>query len=579
MSDATPSPSDVRHSILQDFHDRLGAWMNVLGDPEAWTSDPPLMGHVGDADLEQVVAALKEEGFPEQATWLQSQWQSLVPKRIWPLVRWTCADEGLGKQLDEVGGPCGEPSEEFRKNPADSPEVMSLIGHMAHLQAAIQRILAPSALPEQPRTPDDRAFLERLLSASAPPRLNAVEMARLEAYLKRPVSMSMMQRTAHGDPDTMRERDRLYRLKEIRDFNKALPNMPDNLGDMKDLHLRDAMKLLNTLREWLDFVMWFTIEYPDNQPVRYGWFVVDYPDGKPGNPDLKAECAERVLAGWLYATGDPLTWVTQVAFEGGKEREVDVDRFYGWMGGEVRTLVEWIARKTAAANTAKLPPWYPRGDIFPKGDNLAAVHADYLDMRRAVADYYKQLAEPCAAQPPWIGFPDPVPLPASAQAAKHDAHLKPALLAQPATVEDGDELRLRIVDYFVYKDNTVWKCYGSPLQWKKPSDEKCFEMLIAQPNRWTTRQQHKESGLKDSTIKSAISRIRAALWDVLKYRPEYSKMGDAKGRALVRKTILQKEVASRRACYRLCVEAHEGGFRPKAPPATGGNGKSVKSKS
>jgi len=70
--------------------------------------------------------------------------------------------------------------------------------------------------------PDDCVFFQGLLEEPSPPRLKATEMARLKAYLKRPVSMSMMQRAAHGDPAAVAERDRLTRLKEIWDFNKAL---------------------------------------------------------------------------------------------------------------------------------------------------------------------------------------------------------------------------------------------------------------------------------------------------------------------------------------------------------------------
>ena len=70
--------------------------------------------------------------------------------------------------------------------------------------------------------PDDTVFFQRLLDAPSPPRLSATEMARLGAYLKRPVSMSMMQRAARADPAAVRERDRRCRLKEIRNFNNAL---------------------------------------------------------------------------------------------------------------------------------------------------------------------------------------------------------------------------------------------------------------------------------------------------------------------------------------------------------------------
>lgn len=65
-------------------------------------------------------------------------------------------------------------------------------------------------------------FFARVLSLTTPPVLDSSEMARLIAYLKRPVSMSMQQRAARGDVDAAKERDRLTRLKEVRAFNSAL---------------------------------------------------------------------------------------------------------------------------------------------------------------------------------------------------------------------------------------------------------------------------------------------------------------------------------------------------------------------
>ena len=419
---------------------------------------------------------------------------------------------------------------------------------------------------------DDNVFFQRLLSASDLPRLNATEMARLQAYLKRRVSSGMMQRAARGDPEAVKERDHRTRLKEILDFNKALPNMPDNRGDMKDINLLDGMKLLNKLREWLDFAMWFIVEYPDNQPVRYDWFVDDYPDGKPGAPNVKARVADRVIIG--RQTGDPLTWVTEAIFEGGKKREVDVASFCCGMRGEVSMLVHLIARKTATINKAKLPPWYPRDEILPIGDDLPAIHAGYMNMRKAVLDYYKQLAELYAGQPPWSGFPEPVALPVSASTADTK---KAAVeeVERAVTEKDGT----RIVDYFLYQDKDEWKCYGTPLRWKKPSDKKCFEMLITNLGKWTTRQQHKSTGLKDSTIKSAITHIRIVLWDILKHRPKYAIMAIAKGKEHVRKTILQNKKTKSRSSYRLCVESQGAGFQLKTCPATAGNRRAVKLKS
>ena len=157
---------------------------------------------------------------------------------------------------------------------------------------------------------------------------------------------------------------------------------------MKDVHLFNTMNSLKELCQWLDFVMRFTIEYPADQPVRYEWFVNEYPNGKPGNPDVKAQVAGKILA-WRDVDA-PLGWTTAVAFAGGKIRELDIARYRSLMSGEIGMLQSIIAKRTAAAGVAKLklPSWFPRENVFPGGDSLIAMHADYLDMREKVLDYY-----------------------------------------------------------------------------------------------------------------------------------------------------------------------------------------------
>ena len=137
----------------------------------------------------------------------------------------------------------------------------------------------------------------------------------------------------------------------------------------------------------------------------------------------------------------------------------------------------------------------------------------------------------------------------------------------PVAKRDG----ARVVDYFLDPDIDNWTCYGIPLLWQKPSDKKCFELLTKKPNKWTTRAQHKSTGLKDSTIRSAVSHIRVALWDVLKQQPRYAKMGNTKGRRCIRRTILKRKKTKLGNKYLLSVESDELGFKLKIPAAKVGN--------
>ena len=68
-------------------------------------------------------------------------------------------------------------------------------------------------------------FFQRLLElqdAPSLPRLNAEEMARLEAYLKQPMATNTVDEATRGAPWAVRERNNRNYLEKIRDFNKAL---------------------------------------------------------------------------------------------------------------------------------------------------------------------------------------------------------------------------------------------------------------------------------------------------------------------------------------------------------------------
>ena len=154
----------------------------------------------------------------------------------------------------------------------------------------------------------------------------------------------------------------------------------------------------------------------------------------------------------------------------------------------------------------------------------------------------------------------------------------PELLAEagkPAASKEAAELAIageiggaaggaRPGDYFLFRDKSAgtWKCYGTPLQWRKPGDEKCFEILMENPNKWVTKRQlHQACDLAESTINSTITRIRAALWAALKRDPHSLNMSDAKGRSRIRRDILQNDKAQNLVRYRLCVQASGAGFQ------------------
>jgi len=169
--------------------------------------------------------------------------------------------------------------------------------------------------------------------------------------------------------------------------------------------LRDAIELLARLREWLDFAMWFLIEHPHDQQVRYDWFVVEYPEGTPERErGLQASNSACVLdfVGRCQAC-TPVGWAVRV-LEDEKERGVAIGAFASWLRGELDDLVRAILKKSG-----ELPPWFPRKDIFPAGKTLADAHADYLAVRQQVLGAYARLAAKSPIAPPCYAFPDAVP--------------------------------------------------------------------------------------------------------------------------------------------------------------------------
>jgi hypothetical protein len=179
--------------------------------------------------------------------------------------------------------------------------------------------------------------------------------------------------------------------------------------------------LLDEMRQWLDFTMWFIIEHRGSS-VSYEWFVKECPRGScPGNPGVTESATERVLdLSFFYGVDKPFRWVVRTAFERGAVKRVGKQEFVGWMRGELVSLNDCLARQVfdlrkTLPSMETLPAWCRRRDLFPRGSTLAELHSDYQQVREHVLSYYNDVETTTGVKPPFFFFPEPVPLPAKAQ--------------------------------------------------------------------------------------------------------------------------------------------------------------------
>lgn len=178
--------------------------------------------------------------------------------------------------------------------------------------------------------------------------------------------------------------------------------MRRNLGESEP---EDTAKLFDTIRQYLDFIMWCVQKYHGESTLKYEWFLAQYPDGKPGSPGVTAEITEQALS-FLSEYGTyPINWTTNVFFHENAPREQPISEFYELLCGQLRSLTDDLLKSTKV-----LPPWFPRDRLFPRGKTFEEFHADYLYLRESLLNYYVEFVSKNAIRPPFYGFPEPVPL-------------------------------------------------------------------------------------------------------------------------------------------------------------------------
>ncbi len=185
---------------------------------------------------------------------------------------------------------------------------------------------------------------------------------------------------------------------------------PPRYAKLMDAH--KALEVLVELVQWLDFFTWFVLECPEKPNVNYGWFVRKTRKGScDWQRGVRASDTERVIRFiQLSGASKPISWVHRVMFGGGTVKEVDTEEFIACVRGEIRALCRAVFRLMKG-----LTGWFPREEVSPSGKTVAALHADYLDIRGKVIDYYRQIAASRSGIILPVGsFPEPVPLPQKA---------------------------------------------------------------------------------------------------------------------------------------------------------------------
>jgi hypothetical protein len=203
---------------------------------------------------------------------------------------------------------------------------------------------------------------------------------------------------------------------------------------------------LENARQWLDFTMWFILEFPDDEEsVRYDWFVTKYdPKGRPSYPFYNADFTERFanfirkyeikehstiifqrmharnetgsdeeriplappLEGWRlerYCQIAPAEWVAKWFTD--DKRDIPIKGFIGAIKSELETRHGLILLDGLSI--------YGRvTDTVPTGENIKEMHDNYLDMRKKITDrYFELVAENPDENRPFAKFPNPVLLP------------------------------------------------------------------------------------------------------------------------------------------------------------------------